>query len=108
MPGTVVMLHNPFRPDRDREVIAVAAPLSIREWLDEQGIREAGTGEARTGRRQDWFDHPTICLRNGSPVPRGRWDDTEIGENDLVVFVPLPQGGGGAARIRCAPSSCSP
>ena len=98
MPGTVVMLHNPFRPDRDREVIAVAEPLSIREWLDEQGIREAGTGEARTARRQDWFDHPTICLRNGSPVLCGRWDDTFIAENDLIVFVPLPQGGGGGGK----------
>ncbi len=84
MTGTVVMLHNPFRPDRDREVIAVAEPLSIRGWLDEQGIEE--------------FDHPTICLRNGSPVLRGRWDDTFIAENDLIVFVPLPQGGGGGGK----------
>ena len=81
MPGTVVMLHNPFRPERNREVIAVAEPLTIRAWLGEQGIEE--------------FTNPTICLRNGSPVLRGSWDDTEIGENDLVVFVPLPQGGGG-------------
>ena len=84
MPGTVVMLHNPFRPERDREVIAVTALLSIREWLDEQGIDE--------------FECPTICLRNASPVLRGRWDETEIGENDLVVFVPLPQGGGGGGK----------
>ena len=84
MPGTVIMLRNPFRPERDREVIAVAEPLSIREWLDERGIDE--------------FECPTICLRNGSPVLRGSWDDTEIGENDLVVFVPLPQGGGGGGK----------
>ena len=98
MPGTVVMLHNPFRPERDRDVFAVAEPISIRAWLDGRGVQEAGAGEARTGRRQDWFDHPTICLRNGSPVLRGRWDETEIGENDLVVFVPLPQGGGGGGK----------
>ena len=98
MPGTVVMLRNPFRPDRDREVIAVTEPLTIRDWLDARGIRETGTGEARTGRRQDWFDHPTICLRNGSPVLRGSWDDTFIAENDLIVFVPLPQGGGGGGK----------
>ena len=84
MPGTVVMLHNPFRPERDREVITVAEPLSIREWLGERGIDE--------------FKCPTICLRNGSPLLRGRWDDTEIGENDLVVFVPLPQGDGGGGK----------
>ena len=81
MPGTVVMLHNPFRPERNREVIAVAEPLTIRGWLGEQGIGE--------------FEHPTICLRNDSPVLRGRWHDTFIGEGDVVVFVPLPQGGGG-------------
>ena len=98
MPGTVVMLHNPFHPERDRDVIAVTEPLSIRECLDARGIREAGTGEARTGKRQDWFDHPTICLRNGSPVLRGRWDETLIADGDLVVFVPLPQGGGGGGK----------
>ncbi len=81
MPGTVVMLRNPFRPERDREVIVVAEPLSIREWLGEQGIDE--------------FECPTICLRNGSPLLRGRWDETLIGEDDVVVFVPLPQDGGG-------------
>ena len=84
MPGTVVMLRNPFRAQGNREVIAVAEPRSIRDWLDEQGIEE--------------FDHPTICLRNGSPVLRGRWDDTFIAEKDLVVFVPLPQGGGGGGK----------
>ena len=81
MPGTVVMLRNPFRPERDREVIVVAEPLSIRQWLGEQGIDE--------------FECPTICLHNASPVLRGCWDDTFIGEGDVVVFVPLPQGGGG-------------
>ena len=84
MPGTVVMLHNPFRLEAEREAIAVAEPLSIRAWLVVQGIEE--------------FDHPTICLRNGSPVLRGRWDDTFIAENDMVVFVPLPQGGGGGGK----------
>ena len=81
MPGTVVMLHNPFRPERDREAIAVAEPLTIRAWLGEQGIEE--------------FTNPTICLRNGSPLLRGRWDEALIGEGDVVVFVPLPQDGGG-------------
>ena len=84
MPGTVVMLRNPFRPERDREVIAVAEPLSIREWLGERGIGE--------------FEHPTICLRNGSPLLRGRWDETFIGEGDVVAFIPLPQGGGGGGK----------
>ncbi len=81
MTGTVVMLHNPFRPERGRDVIAVTEPLTIRAWLD--------------ARRVAAFDRPTICLRNGEPVLRGRWDETLIAENDLAVFVPLPQGGGG-------------
>ncbi len=81
MPGTVVMLHNPFRPERDRDVFAVAEPVSIREWLGEQGISE--------------FECPTICLHNASPVLRGCWDDTFISEGDVVAFIPLPQGGGG-------------
>ena len=84
MPGTVVMLHNPFRPERDRDVFAVAEPISIRAWLGEQGIEE--------------FDHPTICLHNASPVLRGCWDDTFIGEGDVVAFIPLPQGGGGGGK----------
>ena len=84
MPGTVVMLHNPFRPERDREVIAVAEPLTIRAWLGERGIDE--------------FECPTICLRNGVPMLRGSWDETLIAEDDLVVFVPLPQGGGGGGK----------
>ncbi len=81
MPGTVVMLHNPFRPERGREVIAVAEPLAIRAWLDARHVAE--------------FDRPTICLRNAEPVLRGRWHDTFISAGDVVVFVPLPQGGGG-------------
>ena len=95
MPGTVVMLRNPFRPERDRDVVVVAEPISIREWLDARGVQEAGTGEARTGTPQDDFECPTICLRNAEPVLRERWDETLIVDGDLVVFVPLPQGGGG-------------
>ena len=73
----------------------VAEPVSIREWLDARGVQEAGTGEARTGTPQDDFECPTICLRNAEPVLRERWDETLIVDGDLVVFVPLPQGGGG-------------
>ena len=80
MPGTVVMLRNPFQPDRDRAIFSVAAPITIRAWLDHHGI--------------DTLECPTICLRNAEPVLRNRWDETPIGAGDLVVFVPLPQGGG--------------
>ena len=84
MPGTVVMLKNPFRLERDRDVFAVAEPIAIREWLGEQCIGE--------------FECPTICLHNASPVLRGCWDDTFVADGDLVVFVPLPQGGGGGGK----------
>ncbi len=84
MPGTVVMLKNPFRPERDREAVAVAEPLSIRAWLDTRGVADFGC--------------PTICLRNAEPVLRERWQDTLIADGNLVVFVPLPQGGGGGGK----------
>ena len=84
MTGTVVMLRNPFRPESDREAIAVAEPVTIREWLGEHGIEE--------------FERPTICLRNASPVLRDHWDETLIADGNLVVFVPLPQGGGGGGK----------
>ena len=100
MPATVVMLQNPFRPDRDREVLTVAEPLTIRAWLDGRGIQEAGTGEARTEIESDWFDRPTICLRNGEPVLRADWYDTIIADGDVVAFVTLPQGGDGKNPLR--------
>ncbi len=84
MPGTVVMLRNPFRPEGNREVIAVAEPLTIREWLDARGVED--------------FECPTICLHNAEPALRSQWHETLIGDNDLAVFVPLPQGGGGGGK----------
>ncbi len=84
MSGTVVMLRNPFRSERDRDVVVVAEPVSIREWLDARGVED--------------FERPTICLRNASPVLRSQWHETLIVDGDLVVFVPLPQGGGGSGK----------
>jgi sulfur carrier protein ThiS len=81
MTGVVVLLRNPFCPDRGREIATVSRPSSIRAWLEAQGIAE--------------FDRPTICLRNGTPVLRAAWRDTVIGDRDVVTFVTLPQGGGG-------------
>jgi len=79
--AVVVMLRNPFCPERGREVLPVAAGTTIRAWLDAHGIAE--------------FERPTICLRNGEPVLRAAWPDAEIGASDIVTFVSLPQGGGG-------------
>lgn len=81
MTGTVVLVRNPFRPERDREVVPVEAPVTVRGWLDRRGIKE--------------FDRPTLCLHNGKPLLRSEWRSTGIAANDVVAFVALPQGGGG-------------
>ena len=41
------------------------------------------------------FERPTICLRNGEPVLRADWPVLQICASDVVIFVSLPQGGGG-------------
>ena len=81
MLAAVTMMHNPFQPDRDREVCPVLAPIPVRGWLDAQGIRD--------------FDRPTICLHNGRSVLRADWPTTVIQDGDVVAFVALPHGGGG-------------
>jgi sulfur carrier protein ThiS len=77
----VVMLHNPFQPERNKDVFPVEERISIRGWLDQKGIEE--------------FSRPTICLVNGQAVLRGAWAMTHITDQDVIAFVGLPQGGGG-------------
>ena len=86
MTGTVVLVRNPFRPERDREVVPVAVPVTVRGWLDSRGIGE--------------FDRPTLCLHNGMPLLRAAWSRTVIAANDIVAFVALPQGGGGGGGLK--------
>ena len=95
MLACVVMMNNPFQPERGREVLPVARTVSVRDWLDGRGIQEARTGGARTGINNDWFNRPTICLHNGQALLRAYWDTTVIGDGDVVAFVALPHGGGG-------------
>lgn len=97
MLAAVTMVRNPFCPDRDREVCPVLSPVTITQWLDDQGIQEARAGVARTGTKPDWFDRPTICLHNGKAVLRADWSSTIITDGDVVAFVTLPQGGGGGS-----------
>ncbi|MBF0355952.1 MAG: phage tail protein [Alphaproteobacteria bacterium] len=80
-PAVVVMVRNAFRPERDRQVLAVKHPVTIRGWLDGQGIAE--------------FPQPTICLVNGRAVLRGDWSLLVIRSGDVVCFLALPHGGGG-------------
>ena len=86
MTGTVVLVKNPFRPERDREVATVDAPITVRDWLDGRGIRE--------------FARPTLCLMNGRPLLRAEWRTTLITTNDMVSFVSLPLGGGGGGGFK--------
>lgn len=81
----VYILHNPFMPERDRDLFEVPHPITIRQWLTAQGITT--------------FKRPTLCLLNEQPVLRAEWD-TVIQGADIVTFVTLPQGGrGGAGKI---------
>ncbi|MBB57569.1 MAG: phage tail protein [Rhodospirillaceae bacterium] len=81
MLAAVVMMNNPFCPNRDREVLPVTEAITVRGWLDAQGISE--------------FGRPTICLLGGEPVLRESWSTTFISDGDVVTFVALPHGGGG-------------
>ena len=72
MLAAVIMVRNPFCPDRDREVCPVLSPVNITQWLDDQGIAD--------------FDRPTICLHNGKAVLRPDWSTTVIADGDVVHF----------------------
>jgi sulfur carrier protein ThiS len=80
-PAVVVMVRNALRPERDRTVMPVSKPVTVRGWLDGQGIGE--------------FIQPTICLVNGRAVLRAEWSVLVIRAGDVVCFVALPHGGGG-------------
>ena len=81
MNSAVIMLRNPFQPNQREvhEVLPSSPHLSIRQWLQSQGITE--------------FEAPTLCLKDGVPVLRADWATTRI--DGILVFVTLPQGGGG-------------
>jgi len=79
--SAVIMLRNPFQPNQREvhEVLPSNPHLSIRQWLQSQGITE--------------FEVPTLCIKDGLPVLRSDWATTRI--DGILVFVTLPQGGGG-------------
>ncbi len=74
--AVVVMVRNALRPKRDRAVMPVLKPVTIRGWLEGQGIAE--------------FAQPTICLVNGRAVLRAEWSVLVIRPGDVVCFVTLP------------------
>lgn len=76
--GVVVRSFNPLNPQASKEVSQVDYEIPINDWLGLNNIS---------------FSAPTICLKNGEALMRADWNQT-IGENDIVAFVALPQGGG--------------
>lgn len=78
--AVIVHARNPFQVD-DREIYQVTEPVTIREWLDRQGIDE--------------FPLPTICLVDGDPVLRSEWPTRRIEPGSVVAFVAMPGAVGG-------------
>ncbi|WP_083607489.1 host specificity factor TipJ family phage tail protein [Thalassospira sp. TSL5-1] len=79
--GIVVRVHNFIEPSQGREVFCLDRPVTIRQWLDNQGISE--------------FPVPTVCIHNDQPVLRDAWATTVIKPGDICQFWALPHGGGG-------------
>ena len=84
MSACVVMISDPFKTEQVRSVVPVTHALSVRDWLNEQGIVE--------------FQNPTLCQHNGLSVLRADWSNTIIRDGDIVTFLPLPLGGGGGGK----------
>ena len=65
-PGVVVLVRNAFRPERDREVVPVPEPVTIRVWLDARGIDEFAHGDGAARR----WDAPGRQHQHGHGVHR--------------------------------------
>lgn len=80
----MLVMHaaNPFHPWKDRHIFEEYEGRSIRSVYAELPQ-----------------DQPILCIRNGEAVLRADWDDI-IAPEDIVVFVTLPQGGGGSNPLR--------
>ena len=81
--ATVIWLTNPFQPERNKQLFEAPINTTIADWLNSQNIE---------------FVLPTICLKNGEPILRAQWAEYPLTEDDIVVFIPLPQGGGGGGN----------
>ena len=81
--ATVICLTNPFQPQRNRQLFEAPINITIAEWLNTNNIE---------------FVLPTICLRNGEPILRAQWAESPLTVDDTIVFIPLPQGGGGGGN----------
>lgn len=79
----VIWLTNPFEPERNKQLYDVPINTTIADWLTSQKIE---------------FALPTIWLKSGEPLLRAQWVENPLTEDDTIVFIPLPQGGGGGGN----------
>lgn len=85
MRASVVFVRDALDFKQSRVLRCVSESVSIREWLDREGIEEF----------RDW---PTGCWYNGQLIGRSKWPETMIRDGDVVAFVSLPAGGGGQQK----------
>lgn len=78
MKASVVTCRDPFRPSNHRSVSIVRRRKSLRNLAP------------RT-------KHPTLCQVNGKWISQKAWA-MRVSDGDSVVFVTLPQGGGGGSN----------
>ncbi len=78
MNSTVITVMNPFNPHADKLVAHHHTPQAL---IDLQPATEL----------------PFICVLNGQPLLKNEYTYT-LKNNDVVVFITLPQGGGGGSN----------
>ena len=78
MQATVITVANPFNPHANKQVAQVHEPRRIADMLPAT-------------------DLPYICVLNGEALLRNEYTYT-VKHFDVVVFVTLPQGGGGGSN----------
>ena len=77
----IVHAINPLRPFENTDPVELPKPVSVRQYLDNNGIVE--------------FTCPTLCLVNGEAIMRDRWSTLVLVQDDVCLFITLPAGGGG-------------
>lgn len=77
----VAEVKNAFEPRDTVDRRMVPAGTTIREAAD----LFAGEGEE--------FEYPTVAMLNSEPVLRDQWRETKIGDDDVLLFVLVPEGG---------------
>lgn len=80
---TIVRAYNPFNPSKDRLVKQVDAGLTIQDYIESN---------------PDVVERPTVCIVNGEPILRSRWQKFVMKANDIVTFFRIPEGGGGGGK----------